>query len=117
MTCGVCGPKAFRTKGKRIYGYLVADSMTKATVEARKLYYLGAEVVLSDKPEGRVCDREGFKTLMHPVYLRSGDLLILSDMSALGSRKERQDANAAKIETMGVEISIIRPDYFESQSD
>ncbi len=85
--------------------------MTEATTKARRLYYLGAETVYSDKPKGRVCDREGFKALMHPVNLRAGDLLILGSIDVLGTKPKHQTGNLARIEAQGIQAMIVRPEW------
>ena len=77
MTCGVCSPAAFRPKkGAKVWGYVTASEMHVATIQSRKLYFMGAEHVFSDAPDADLDERPGWQLLSEPIYLRDGDRLI-----------------------------------------
>lgn len=115
MTCGACDPEAFRKdEQSRIVGYLVVREMHQATALARKLYFLGAELVLSDPPTGKVRQRKGFVKLTS--VLRKGDKLVLASESDLGTKPQARDTVLSEIAAEGVEIAIMRPEYFEGDT-
>ncbi len=118
LTCGACHPEAFRTeKGARIRGYAVASDHGHLSTQIKRLHYLGAEHVFADFPVGRVKHRPNFKLLAQPsVYLRPGDTLLLADNRALGTKPARADAIIDDLTADGIEVCVIRPDYFDEQS-
>ncbi|MEM9422997.1 MAG: hypothetical protein AAF986_10950, partial [Pseudomonadota bacterium] len=83
----------------------------RATMEARKLYYLGAKLVLSDIPRGRLTSRPGWKALKQG--LRRGDRLLLGSQDALGTNKARAAAHMEALEQDGIDIFFMKPEYFE----
>ena len=104
MTCGVCSPEAFRPKkGAKVWGYVTASEMHVATIQARKLYYMGCEHVFSDAPSADLNDRPGWQLLSEPIYLRDGDRLILSKQEDLSSDADVADAHIADLTARGVE--------------
>lgn len=111
MACGVCEPKAFRQGADVVYGYLVASHMHVATSEARKLYYMGAQHVFSDMPQGKISNRPGWQRLRK--CLRSGDRLVLASASALGTKPARADLHMQALENDGIETFILNQDYVE----
>ena len=116
MTCGVCSPEAFQpANGKRVWGYLTASDMHVATAQARKLYFMGAQRVLSDKPGDALEDRSGWHMLDDPVMLRKGDRLILSKVEDLGTDTDQAEAHIEALALRGVEVCILKPEYFEEE--
>lgn len=116
MTCGACEPEGFRPKtGGRVLGYLTTSKMHTATLQARKLYFMGAEAVFSDAPDAALEDRPGWKLLSHPVCLRSGDRLILSKDEDLHSNPNVAEAHLAALLARGVEVFVLKPEFFEDQ--
>ena len=116
MTCGVCSPEAFRPKkGAKVWGYVTASEMHVATIQSRKLYFMGAEHVVSDAPDADLDDRPGWQLLAEPVYLRDGDRLILSKAEDLSSDTETAEARIADLMARGVEVCILKPEYFEGE--
>ena len=116
MTCGVCSPAAFRTKkGAKVWGYLTASEMHVATIQARKLHYMGAEHVFADAPDADLDERPGWQLLSEPIYLRDGDRLILSKKEDLSSDTETANAHIADLTARGVEVCILQPEYFEGE--
>ncbi|MEX0282119.1 MAG: hypothetical protein AB3N13_13130 [Arenibacterium sp.] len=111
MTCGACNPEQFRTGGGVVYGYLVAANVDQAAHEARKLYFMGAEHVFADEPKGNVGKRRGFSRLRDKL-LRSGDKLILSCESALGTKPHLAAHHFASLEAQGITVAVLRDDYF-----
>ena len=111
MTCGCCDPEAFRENDNRVIGYVVASRPSRAAGDTRRLYYLGAELVLVDPPKGRVIDRPAFKLLRQ--IMRRGDKLVLASEKALGTKPTHVEANCASLEADGIEIAIMRKEYFE----
>ena len=112
MTCGCCHPEAFRENGNRVFGYVVADRMGQADTGMRQLHYLGAEHVFTDKPIGRVKDRPGLKLLRK--LMCPGDKLLLADERALGTKPDRAEANMAMLEAKGLQVAIVRKEFFEN---
>ncbi|MEM6890894.1 MAG: hypothetical protein AAF636_22570 [Pseudomonadota bacterium] len=113
MTCGVCSPEAFRPQqGKRVWGYLTADEMHVATIGSRKLHFMGCEHVFSDAPDAEPDERPGWQLLSEPIYLRDGDRLILSKKEDLS---DAADAHIADLTARGVEVFVLRSDYFEGE--
>ena len=110
MTCGVCHPEAFREKNTRVFGYVAEPPQGPTDINVRNVYFLGAELVLTDIRQGRVRDRPGMKILRKIV--RPGDKLILADEKALGTKPAYVDANMAAIEAQGVEVAFIRKEFF-----
>ena len=111
MTCGVCHPEAFRETSARVFGYVAEPLQGPTDINVCNVYFLGAELVLTDIRKGRICDRPGMKILRK--IMRSGDKLILADEKALGTKPEYVEANIASIESDGVEVAFIRKEYFE----
>ena len=104
MTCGICSPEAFRPNtGARVLGYLCTDDPAAISVGMRRLHWLGAEVVLLDKPIGKVRDRRALSLLMET--LRPGDRLLLKDLRALGSGSK---TILRELESSGVEVCTVR---------
>ena len=116
MTCGGFSPKAFRPQqGKRVCGYLTADEMHVATIQARKLYYMGCEHVFSDAPSAELDARPGWQLLSEPIYLRDGDRLILSKKEDLSSDAETADAHIADLTARGVDVCVLKLEFFEGE--
>lgn len=111
MTCGACEPTAFRQGAEVVYGYLVTDQMHSATHEARKLYFMGAQHVFSDLPQGKLSNRPGWRLLRK--CLRSGDRLVLASPVALGTKPERANAHMQALEQDGIKTFILNQDYFD----
>lgn len=111
MTCGVCHPEAFREPEQRVFGYVAEPRNGPADMNVRRVYYVGAELVMTDVREGRVMDRPGYKLLCK--IMRPGDKLILADEKALGTKPAYVSANMAALEAQGVEVAIVREEYFE----
>lgn len=111
MSCGVCDPEAFRENGNRVFGYVAEPANGPSDMNVRRVYYLGAELVMTDVQKGRVKDRPGFKVLRK--IMRRGDKLILADEKALGTKSEYVDANLAAIEAQGIDVAIMKKGFFE----
>ena len=112
MSCGVCAPEAFREGGGVVYGYLTARTVDHAAWEARKLNYMGAQYVFADEPKGHVGLRRNFRRMSK--LSRPGDKVILAAESALGTKPERVERHIEALEAKGVQVAILRPEYFES---
>ena len=111
MTCGACVPEAFRErKGMRIWGYITAPEMHDATMQACKLHFVGAENVVSDRPDIPLVERPGWKILSDPALLRRGDRLILSRQDDLGSDPEQARPHYDALAARGVEVCILKLD-------
>ena len=111
MTCGVCHPEAFREPEQRVFGYVAEPRNGPADINVRRVYYVGAELVMTDIREGRMMDRPGYKLLCN--IMRSGDQLILANEKALGIKPGYVSANIAALEAQGVEVTFIDKDYLE----
>ena len=96
----------------RILGYVAVRRPTKAATQVRRLYYMGAQLVLTDQPRGRLSSRPAFKAL-RSLLLRRGDKLYLADITALGTKRAYSERNAAALEADGIDIMLLRKDYFE----
>ena len=86
--------------------------MHAATIQARKLYFMGAEFVLSDAPDKDLDERPGWQLLSEAIYLRDGDRLILSKQEDLSDAAEQ---HIADLMARGVEVCILKPEYFEGE--
>ena len=111
MTCGVCHPEAFREGNGRVFGYVAEPLQGPTDISVRQVYYVGAELVLTDLQQGRVRDRPSFKILRK--IMRKGDKLILADEKALGTKPAYVSANIAAIEATGVEVAFINKEFFQ----
>lgn len=114
MTCGICNPQGFRDawqdsnpiKGKspRVWGYAVARDACAIASQTKTLLYRGAEHVLADLAVGQVRRRPGFQILTNPVYLRSGDTLLLAHKHALGTNLQRSGFIEEEMQARGVAV-------------
>ena len=114
MTCGACDPESFRTAPEaRTMGYVVAWNSYRAAHDARRLHYLGAELVMADVPGGQVLKRPALSALLD--LLRAGDTIILASLSCLGADCRTARTNHSVIEAGGITIQIMNPEYFEHE--
>ncbi len=90
---------------------MVTGHPGRAGTDIRQPHYLVAEHVLSDKPTGRVRDRPSLKILRK--IMRPRDKLIPADERALGTKPAYVSANMAAIEATGIEVAVMRREYFE----
>ena len=114
MTCGICNPQGFREawqashhiqgKSPRVWGYAVAADACSIAAQVRTLLYHGAEQVLADLPIGQVRNRPGFRTLTDPVYLRSGDTLLVTDNCAFGSKPQLTTRIEEELKERGIAV-------------
>lgn len=111
MTCGVCNPKAFRphTQG-RVFGYAAFKTDRIASIGGAipNLYFMGCEMVLTDKSRGQVATRPGYRLMCK--IIRKGDRLLLASAAAFGIKPELQARHIAKFEAMGVEVMTLTPE-------
>lgn len=107
---GVCHPEAFREPDLRVLGYVAEPRQGPADINVRRVYYVGAELVMTDIREGRVMDRPGYKVLRK--IMRPGDKLILVDEKALGTKSAYVAANMAALEAQGMVVAVIRKGFF-----
>jgi hypothetical protein len=108
MTCGVCGPEAFRdaldlATGARAFGYTNAATPQG---HVRSLYFHGASFVSWDSPSPtRVLKREGLKQLRQ--VLRQGDVLLIARAADLGALPASRERAMQALEGDGVRVSIL----------
>ena len=94
-----------------IAAYVAEPRLEPADINVRRVYYVGAELVMTDIREGRIMDRPGYKVMCK--IMRPGDKLILADEKALGTKPAYVSANMAALEAQGVEVAVIREEYCE----
>ena len=67
-----------------LWGYVAEPRQGSADINVRRVYYVGAELVMTDIREGGVMDRPGYEVLCK--IMRPVDKLILADERALGTK-------------------------------
>ena len=103
MTCGCCDPSQFKSEsGGRVFGYTAAPTRSGAMYETRRLFFMGARVVFYDDPQGQVRHRPEFNRLIK--IARPGDRIILSTLTALGTKAEYQRKQLARMREWDLEV-------------
>lgn len=120
MTSGIGNPIGFRDawqashpiKGKypSVWGYTVAADASAIAAQAKTLDHYGTEGVFVDYPTCQVRNRPAFKILIHPVYLREGDMLMLADPCALGIKPHAALVTKEELKARGLAFCIVGQD-------
>ncbi len=109
MTCGACDPKAFEaslelSEGAKVFGYTCNHN---PAYDVRSLYYQGAGLVMWDVPSPtNTLTRKSLKLLLK--IARTGDLLILSGYSDLGTRQTTQNKVLEAIHGKGIRVMVLK---------
>lgn len=107
MTCGACHPEALEDEMRgRVFGYAVASHPSKLARQTRRLYFLGASLVYTDKPDGKVANRNGFRCLLR--VSRDGDTIILADKRCFG--RDRPGTHIERLEAAGIHVNVMKPE-------
>ena len=88
-----------------VFGYAVAKNPVQIAAQVKRVHFMGAELVLSDKPVGQVRNRPGYRVLRK--LTRAGDRVILGNNECLGTKSDYQASQLRQFEAASLDVRVL----------